>query len=238
MRPPNTHVAGGTAFKRFRFNQCGGMIILETALCLILFVTILLATISLFVFLLNRQTIEHAIYSNAAKVGTVPYRITTKNGTVGYELSELPLQREIDNAADSLNQLLSSELMAIGPNDLTIQVGYIQVAGTANELSVGRWHQRLVGDPIGATTFPSLSAPRLHQVLAGITLGDNSAPPPIVLRIRVNLKTDSFTKFDILRVAPRSIIYDVIIPLRQQAGILTMSYSTHFFGFSQGSFQW
>lgn len=222
---------------QFLYRRVGGMIILESALCLILCMTILLAAVSLFMFLLNRQAIEHAIYSNSGKIGTVPYRIATTNGTVEYELSELPLQQQIDNSANSLMQLLSSELIAIVPNDLTIQVGYLQLAGAENNLSVARWHQRLLGDPTGATTFPSISTPRLRQAIAGINLGDRSAPPPVVLRVRVNLKTNSFTRFDILKVAPRSIVFDVIVPLRQQAGILTMAHHGNIIGFDQRSYQ-
>lgn len=198
----------------------GGMAVLETALCLIFFVFIVLATAALFFFLFNQQIVEHAVYSNAAKIRSVPYQISTRDGDISYRLVTDELERSINTAADSLLRALTTELVGVQENTLTVQVGYLQLAQQMGTPSVSRHGATTRGNPHYAHPLNDLSADRLAQTLGETYATDNSGPAPVLLRVRVYLKTEPFTRFDILRVCPPAIEFDVMVPLRQQAGIL------------------
>ena len=201
-----------------------GFAILEMALCLILFVTILLATVALSCYLLNKQIVEHAIYANASKISAVPYRISTENGSVTYSLDERGLQGSINQSLGELAAVLSSELFQVKADDISIQLGYLELSGPTNGISINRSFVAARGAPSNTADFATISAQRLDETLAGIGLNSSvNGPPPIVVRARVRIPTDSFTGFDILNVTAEELTLDVIIPLRQQAGLLAQS---------------
>jgi hypothetical protein len=205
-------------------NYSDGFAILEMALCLILFVTILLATVALSCYLLNKQIIEHAIYANASKISAVPYRISTENGSVAYSLDEKGLQASINQSLSQLSDVLSSELFQVKADDISIQLGYLEISGRANGKSINRSFVAARGAQSNTSDFATISAQRLDEALAGIGLNSSvNGPPPIVVRARVRIPTDSFTGFDILNVTEEELMLDVIIPLRQQAGLLAQS---------------
>lgn len=202
------------------------MAVLETALCLIVFVFIVMATAALFFFLFNQQIIEHAAYANAAKVRTVPYRVITRDGDLAYELVENDLIRSINGAANSLMKALTDELIGVDTNSLTVQVGYLQLAQTAGTISVSRFSSTTRGNQAYATYLGDVSADRLTSSIAGTDPADSTGPAPVLLRVRVHLLTESFNRLDLLRVTPEAIKFDVLIPLRQQAGLFARSYQT------------
>jgi cell division protein FtsI/penicillin-binding protein 2 len=191
------------------------------ALCLILFVTILLASLALSCYILNKQIVEHAVYANAAKISAVPYRITTQNGSVAYSLDERGLQAAIDKSLGELSAALSSELFQVKADDISIQLGYLELSGHAKNLSVNRSFFATRGASTNTADFATISKNRLNQTLAGVDSVNGLSP--IVLRARVRLPTDSFTRFDILNVTAKELTLDFIIPLRQQAGLLARS---------------
>jgi cell division protein FtsI/penicillin-binding protein 2 len=193
------------------------------ALCLILFVTILLASLALSCYILNKQIVEHAVYANAAKISAVPYRITTQNGSVAYSLDETGLQAAINESLGELSAALSSELFQVKSDDISIQLGYLELSGTAKSLSVNRYFVATRGTPTNTADFLAISPNRLDETLAGIGVDSANGLSPIVLRARVRLPTDSFTRFDILNVTAKELTLDFIIPLRQQAGLLARS---------------
>lgn len=203
-----------------------GMAVLETALCLIVFVFIVLATAALFFFLFNRQIIEHAVFANAAKVRTVPYRVITRDGDVSYELGEKDLIQSIQGAATSLMKALGDELIGADSNSLTVQVGYLQLTPTPGSFSVLRSGSTTRGNQGYARSLADVGAARLTSSIAGIDSSDSSGPAPVLLRVRVHLLTEAFTRFDLLRVTPDAIEFDVLIPLRQQAGLFADAYQT------------
>jgi len=207
---------------RFR-NHSVGFAVLEMALCLILFVTILLASLALSCYILNKQIVEHAVYANAAKISAVPYRITTQNGSVAYSLDETGLQAAINESLGELSAALSSELFQVKSDDISIQLGYLELSGTAKSLSVNRYFVATRGTPTNTADFLAISPNRLDETLAGIGVDSANGLSPIVLRARVRLPTDSFTRFDILNVTAKELTLDFIIPLRQQAGLLARS---------------
>jgi cell division protein FtsI/penicillin-binding protein 2 len=193
------------------------------ALCLILFVTILLASLALSCYILNKQIVEHAVYANAAKISAVPYRLTTQNGSVAYSLDETGLQAAINESLGELSAALSSELFQVKSDDISIQLGYLELSGTAKSLSVNRYFVATRGTPTNTADFLAISPNRLDETLAGIGVDSANGLSPIVLRARVRLPTDSFTRFDILNVTAKELTLDFIIPLRQQAGLLARS---------------
>ena len=207
---------------RFR-NHSVGLAVLEMALCLILFVTILLASLALSCYILNKQIVEHAVYANAAKISAVPYRLTTQNGSVAYSLDETGLQAAINESLGELSAALSSELFQVKSDDISIQLGYLELSGTAKSLSVNRYFVATRGTPTNTADFLAISPNRLDETLAGIGVDSANGLSPIVLRARVRLPTDSFTRFDILNVTAKELTLDFIIPLRQQAGLLARS---------------
>ncbi len=207
---------------RFR-NHSVGFAVLEMALCLILFVTILLASLALSCYILNKQIVEHAVYANAAKISAVPYRITTQNGSVAYSLDETGLQVAIDKSLGELSAALSSELFQVKADDISIQLGYLELSGHAKNLSVNRSFFKTRGAPSNTADFATIAPNRLNQTLAGIGIDSVNGLSPIVLRVRVRLPTDSFTRFDILNITANELTADFIIPLRQQAGLLARS---------------
>lgn len=198
-----------------------GFAVLEMALCLILFVTILLSSVALSCYLLNKQIVEHAVYANAGKISTVPYRISTDNGQITYTLDEGGLQDVVARTANELSTVLSTELFQVPGNNVALELGYLELSGAAGSVSVKRAFVSKKGAAAQRGDFASISGKRLAETLAGIN-SDNTAngPPPVVLRARVTVPTLSFTRFDILRVTPDTLECDVIIPLRQQAGLL------------------
>jgi hypothetical protein len=210
---------------RFR-NHSVGFAVLEMALCLILFVTILLASLALSCYILNKQIVEHAVYANAAKISAVPYRLTTQNGSVAYSLDETGLQAAINESLGELSAALSSELFQVKSDDISIQLGYLELSGTAKSLSVNRYFVATRGTPTNTADFLAISPNRLDETLAGIGVDSANGLSPIVLRARVRLPTDSFTRFDILNVTAKELTLDFIIPLRQQAGLLARSYNS------------
>jgi len=205
---------------RFRTHSVG-FAVLEMALCLILFVTILLASLALSCYILNKQIVEHAVYANAAKISAVPYRITTQNGSVAYSLDETGLQVAINKSLGELSAALSSELFQVKADDISIQLGYLELSGRAKNLSVNRSFFATRGASTNTADFATISKNRLNQTLAGVDSVNGLSP--IVLRARVRLPTDSFTRFDILNVTAKELTLDFIIPLRQQAGLLARS---------------
>lgn len=204
----------------------GGMAVLETALCLILFVFIVLATSALFFFLFNQQVIEHSVYANAAKVKTVPYRISTQDGDLSYYLVTADLERSINDAADAVMTALQNELIGIDEGSLTVQVGYLQLTERSGTFSVSHQSATTRGNAQHASSLTDFSASRLTQTMTGIDSSGGSGPAPVLLRVRVHLLTEPFTRFDLLRVVPSAIEFDVMIPLRQQAGLLARADAT------------
>jgi hypothetical protein len=79
------------------------------------------------------------------------------------------------------------------------------------------------GAPSNTADFATIAPNRLNQTLAGIGIDSVNGLSPIVLRARVRLPTDSFTRFDILNITANELTADFIIPLRQQAGLLARS---------------
>lgn len=208
---------------RSTYNE-SGMAVLETALCLIVFVFIFLATTALFFYLFNQQIVEHAVYANAGKVRTVPYRTGMRGGELSYELVSGDLKRSIDSAADSLMMSLSEELIGFDTNSLTVQVGYLQLTRTSSQFSVLNYADTTRGNARYAQPLDTISPVRLNQTMAGVDNTKTGGPAPVLLRVRVYLSTDAFTRFDLLRVAPHAIEFDVMMPLRQQVGLLARAH--------------
>lgn len=206
-------------------NHSVGFAVLEMALCLIVFVTILLASLALSCYILNKQIVEHAVYANAAKISAVPYRITTQNGSVAYSLDESGLQAAIIKSLGELSAALSSELFQVKADDISIQLGYLELSGRElsgreEKIPINRYFVETRGAPFNPADFAIISPNRLNQTLAGISVDSVNGLSPIVLRVRVRLPTDSFTRFDILNITANELTADFIIPLRQQAGLL------------------
>ena len=211
---------------RFRTHSVG-FAVLEMALCLILFVTILLASLALSCYILNKQIVEHAVYANAAKISAVPYRITTQNGSVAYSLDETGLQVAINKSLGELSAALSSELFQVKADEISIQLGYLELSGRdlsgGQKIPINRYFVATRGAPSSTSDFATITTNRLNQTLAGVGVDSVNGLSPIVLRARVRLPTDSFTRFDILNVTAKELTLDFIIPLRQQAGLLARS---------------